>query len=83
MWVIILILIIFQNNCEKNHTCYLFFIDNGKGTPHLKFAPLDYGNSDVFTFENVKQLETQHCSLHQGFVLKLVYQKLFECDLDI
>ncbi len=38
----------FQNNCENNYTFYLFFIDNEKGIPHFKFAPLDYGYSGVY-----------------------------------
>ncbi len=36
----------------------------------------------VFSFKNVKQLETEHCSLHHDFALKLVCQKMIEIDLD-
>ncbi len=41
--------IISQNNCEKNYTFFKFFlIDNEKGIPYFKFAPLDYGYSGVY-----------------------------------
>ncbi len=33
--------IIFKINCEKNYILNLFFIDNEKGIPHFKFAPLE------------------------------------------
>ncbi len=37
----------------------------------------------VFTLENVKQLETQHRLLHRSFALKLVCQKMIEIDVDL
>ncbi len=38
----------FKNNCGIKITFYLFFIDNEKGIPHFKSAPLDYGYSGVY-----------------------------------
>ncbi len=38
----------FKRIVEKNYTFYLFFIDNERGIPHFKFAPLDYGYSGVY-----------------------------------
>ncbi len=49
--------------------------------PYFKFALLYYGYPSVY-FKNVKQLETQRCSLHHAFALKLVCQKIIKIDLD-
>ncbi len=48
MSVIILFIHHLSKNCEKNYTFYLFFIDNEKGIPHFKFAPLYYAYSGVY-----------------------------------
>ncbi len=61
---------------------YLFFIDNGKGTQHFKFDPLDYAYSGVY-LQKCKATGNPTLLLHQAFALKLVYQKMFECDLDL
>ncbi len=36
----------------------------------------------VFTFKNVKYMESQHCLWHHTFALKLVCQNIIEIDLD-
>ncbi len=48
LWVIVLLIHHFSKKCERNNTLNLFFIDNEKGIPHFKFAPLEYGYSDVY-----------------------------------
>ncbi len=48
MWVIILFIHHFSKNLWTKLHFLFIFIDNEKGIPHFKFAPLDYGYSGVY-----------------------------------
>ncbi len=64
------------------YTLNLFFIDNGKGLPHFKFAPLDYGYSGVF-FQKYKVTGNPTLLVAPCFCLKFGMSKMIEIDLDL
>ncbi len=68
--------IIFPKIVKKIH-----FIDNEKGIPHYKFAPLDYGYSGVY-IKKCKVTGNPTLLIASCFCLKVCMSKMIEIDLD-
>ncbi len=66
----------------KKYTLNLCFIDNEKGIPHFKFAPLDYGYSGVY-FQKCKVTGHPTLFVALSFCLKVGMSKMTEIDLDL